>query len=235
MSTTSNPFPGLNDVQFSTDSISSLDQFRAFIDQANGLARPSRFQLSFSVANVIQNDNSNWDNGEGYFSSWGVDGPSDTQRVCMFCYANELPGKLLSTHSRRDYGPTYKLPYQSTYDDITLQFYVGADMHEKLFFDSWIYNVEDYVSKDLNYLSEYAVDMVITQFDEQNNAVYQAQLVDCWPIGIDSLHLNAEQSSTPHKFSVRFTYREWVPGGLPINSNDNGTLNIVPITFSKNS
>lgn len=82
------------------------------------------------------------------------------------CYAASIPGQTLATSDFRTYGPNYKMPYQTNYQDLNLEFYCNGDMEQKKIFDYWIRLIQKPTNYNISYLSQYKCKIYITQFKE---------------------------------------------------------------------
>ena len=54
------------------------------------------------------------------------------------CEKAEFPGRTIATTDDTHSGPTLKLPYDMTYNDITLSIICSEDMKERMFFERWM-------------------------------------------------------------------------------------------------
>jgi hypothetical protein len=91
------------------------------------------------------------------------------QEVAFLCQAATLPGRRLLTQEikQQGYGPAVKIPYDSTYDEIELTFYIDADRASSLeLFHRWmnyIIRMSDTFPM-INQVSRYKDDYVATKF-----------------------------------------------------------------------
>jgi hypothetical protein len=174
-----------------------------------GFARPNKYRVTIFTAPLITNPI-----GSTWFSQLQVaDSREMAQRLQFFCEGAELPGKSFATTDQRHYGPTYKVPYQTTYPDIKLTFNVGLDMKEKSFFDAWIFSVENPETHDYSYNSDYTTTIEIDQVSDFtiDTPSYGVTLINAWPIQVDMLPLGYSKNDEVHKLNVTFTYKRWIP------------------------
>jgi len=87
------------------------------------------------------------------------------QTLSLRCESTELPGRQLVTQDNRIYGPIYKTPYQSSYQEITLNFLETQDMFIRKYFELWLDLIYTSASNRLAYPNSYRADILITQFD----------------------------------------------------------------------
>ena len=179
------------------------------------LARASRFDVYISIP-----------------YAFGAYLPVTTESLAFRCESAELPGRTISTTDLKIYGPTEKLPYQTTYNDMTLTFIVSDTMEEKALFDLWLDQINPQDSHNFEYKQSYATDITIKQYDVVNNLTYAIQLIDAFPISVNQLDLNWSNDGT-HKLTVTFAYTEWkqnyVGPQAPIEAAMPNTLPIAAI------
>lgn len=186
--------------------------FVSSINSAGGLSRPSRYLVNIYPGTLASNMAGVTNSGVDWLRDYaGMDSSATGQRLQMFCTASELPGFQFQTDTQRIYGPAYKFAHAPEYQDITLSFYVGADMGEKYFFDAWMYLVCDPLTNDFNYSSEYTTDIDILQCDVDDAATYLTTLVDAHPISLGRLQQGWDQKDQVHKLDVTFAYKTAVP------------------------
>lgn len=167
------------------------------------LARPSRFDVEIPIP-------------IGLVPYRGI-----SRRMNMRCENAELPGRTIATTTQKIYNLEEKFPYQTTYSDITLTFIVGDDMKEKLLFDAWMNWINPTVNYDFKYKSDYASTLRINQYDVRNNVTYSVDLIDAFPISMNSMNLDWSSDGS-HKLTVVFAYTSWRN-----NSLENLTMELI--------
>lgn len=97
-------------------------------------------------------------------------GPMSNNKATLLlhfsCYAAAVPGQTLATSDVRTYGPFYKMPYNTNYQDLNLEFYCNGDMEQKHIFDFWLANIQPPGTYDMKYQSNYKCKIFVTQFKE---------------------------------------------------------------------
>ena len=84
-------------------------------------------------------------------------------------------------------------------------FLVSGNMKEKLFFDQWMELINPSSTFNFKYRADYVTDVVINQYDMQNNVTYKAVLVDSFPLAINQMGVNWNNNDY-HRLIVTFTY-----------------------------
>ena len=138
--------------------------------------------------------------------------PNITRYLSLQCENAELPGVSLLTQDVKIYGPTFKVPYQKQYNDLTLNFIATNDFYERKLFDKWI---ECIMPNDTNNLrfpkgenSSYMTDITIIQFDEFIKQIYAIKIIDAFPISVAPMALSWSDDSF-HRVSVQFAYHRY--------------------------
>lgn len=85
--------------------------------------------------------------------------------LSLRCEATEFPGRQLISNDSRIYGPSYKTPYQSVYQEITLNFIETENFLIRQYFELWMDLVFNSTTNRLSYPNEYRVDTTLEQFD----------------------------------------------------------------------
>lgn len=155
------------------------------------LARPSRFDVTIPLPVQLLPYNQ----GAKYLN--------------VRCESTELPSRTFATADRKIGSvPIQRVPYQTTYNDLTMTFIVSGDMSEKILFDAWMEIINPVSNYNFTYRRNYCTEIKINQYDLQNNKTYEALLVDAYPISVNQLDLDWTSDSY-HKLSVVFAYSYW--------------------------
>ena len=132
--------------------------------------------------------------------------------LALQCETAELPGRTLLTQDVKVYGPTFKVPYQSQYNDISLGFICTNDFYERKLFDRWIEAIHPSDTNNLRFPkgngTRYMCNITIIQYDDFIKKIYSVQLVDAFPIGVAAQPLNWSEDNF-HRLSVQFAYQRY--------------------------
>ena len=213
--------------------------FLSNIRAKDGLARPNRFKVLLPIPQYINNfistsvlegllnlpntlvtDISSFvtskvdSQGYPYGTARRTSNPSITRYLSLQCDTAELPGKTLQTADVKIYGPTYKVPYQKQYNDISLSFICTNDFYERKLFELWIDTIMPSDSNNLRFPydeeTRYLTDIQILQYDEFIKQIYAVRLLDAFPIGMAAQPLSWNDDGY-HKLNVQFAYRGYNP------------------------
>lgn len=97
---------------------------------------------------------------------WGMHSLPGFQEVLRLrCEASELPGRQLVTQDAKIYGPTYKVPYQSLYQEITLTFLETGTLFIRRFFEKWMDQIFNSSTNLSDYPDQWQTECQLLQYD----------------------------------------------------------------------
>lgn len=145
--------------------------------------------------------------------------------LMYLCEAAEMPGRSFMLAEQRYYGPSHKIPFQSSYDDINLTFICRSESRERRLFDDWMAIINPPSNFDFEFRDNYRANIEVFQYsdlmisvDNPNpEPIYSFTLRDAYPTSI------AAQSVTwadPEflRMTVTFTYHFWIRKGMDVES-----------------
>ena len=138
------------------------------------------------------------------------------------CEVAEMPGRGFMNIDIRYYGPSHKLPFQTTYEDMNLTFLCRAESLERQFFDNWMNNINPINSFDFNYRDDYKSEIDIFQFadysDEDSgtpSAKYYITIHNAYPLLINPQPMTWGDDQF-QRLIVSFTYTHWSRRGYDV-------------------
>ena len=130
------------------------------------------------------------------------------------CEKAELPGRTLATaEDVVGGGPALKLPYDVTYNDISLSIICSADMIERKFFEEWMDRIIGRGGRTnaglVSYYSDYAlgVSLKVEQLNEAGTTLIAYTLQDIYPTALTPMNAAWEENNTYQRFGVTLAYR----------------------------
>ena len=128
----------------------------------------------------------------------------------------ELPGRAFMSIDHRYYGPNFKTPFQSTYEDMQITFLCRTESFERQFFDDWMEIINPTNLWDFNYRDQYRANIDIFQLAEAPDtsgktapkAVYKWTLWDAYPTTINPQPVSWSDDNI-QRLSVSITYSHW--------------------------
>jgi hypothetical protein len=134
--------------------------------------------------------------------------------LALQCETAELPGRTLMTHEAKVYGPTYKVPYQSQYNEMTLTFLCTNEFWERKLFDRWIEAIMPSDTNNMRYAKDeatrYMTPIKVIQYDDFIKQIYAVELIDAFPTGVSAQPLSWSEDGF-HRLSVQFAYQRYKP------------------------
>lgn len=184
-----------------------MSDFKRFVAKlkTNSISTTNRFSVVFSSPKVISTQ-------------------TDLQSLLLYCNASTLPGININTTPNISYGDNYEVPYEKIYSPVTLEFYMDSDFVVKDYFDNWIQNVIDPVTRQVQYYEDYTTDINIIVHDKNNKNVYLCTLYDAYPKTMSDMQLSYENKDIA-RLQVLFAYRYYRTFRLSdIISNGQGAI-----------
>jgi hypothetical protein len=134
-----------------------------------------------------------------------------TRDLSFLCETAEFPGRGFMNVDVRHYGPNFKLPYQTTYEDINLAFLCRTEGLEREFFDSWMETINPTQTFDFEYKNNYSCNIDIFHFSdvEGDGAMYHFRLIDAYPILVSPQPVTWADADFL-RLGVSFTYTKWI-------------------------
>jgi hypothetical protein len=172
----------------------SLNIFLANVNKKNGFAKSNRFSTVITIPSALQSILN------------GI-------RLGIVTEASELPGRSLITGERKIYGPVTKMPYQTQYNEVTLNFICTNTFDERAFFEAWI----DYImpvqgeadaTRNVRFKDSYSTTVEIYQYDERENIIHNVSLIEAFPVTMATQSLNWSDDGF-HRLSVQFAYSHY--------------------------
>lgn len=165
----------------------NVSEFRSHISSKNGLARPALFEVVIPISNA------------GF-----------SRDLTLQCEAAELTGKSLQTADVKIYGPTFKIPYQTSFQEITFTFICTNKFTERQIFESWIQNIMPMSTHNLRFAKEpgYYTDVLLYQYNDAGTKIMEMKLFEAYPISIGSQALSWAEDGI-HRLQVQFTFTKY--------------------------
>jgi len=194
----------------------SPQEFLSNINRLKGLAKPNLFEVLIAMPDYIS----------GFAGGGATAGNNDSpitvmKSLTLQCEATELPGKTLNTIDVDIYGPTFKVPIKTQYNDITLTFICTNDFYERKLFERWLQAIIPSKTNNLRFAKEddtqYMTTIEIVQFDSIANEIFTVKLIDAFPTGVAAQALSWNDDNF-HRLGVQFAYQKYETP-LPVTYN----------------
>lgn len=192
----------------------SLEKFITAV-KTEGMIRTNRFGVSFALPKI--------------FNQYSLPGHEHLQNILLFCESAQLPSLTISTQEVRSWGEYRQIPYEKLFPNINLSFYVDNSMTVKLLFDNWISNIQNPVTKEMNYYDDYITNMTIKVGDVSGNGRYFVTLNECYPTQISAVELS-QNGKDVMMLNVSMNYRNWISNS-DSSPLDDYTTSPIPQTY----
>ena len=140
------------------------------------------------------------------------DNPSMSRYLALQCEAADLPGKSIITADAKIYGPGFKVPYQTQYNETSLTFLCTNEFFERKLFDKWLESIMPTDTNNLRFPkgknSRYLTNIKVVQYDEFIRQIYAVELMDAFPIGVSAQPVSWGEEGF-HRLTVQFAYQKY--------------------------
>lgn len=178
----------------------------------NGFVQQSLIEKLLNLPNAFVANFSDTIVGRGKDAQAQTANPAMSRYLALQCEAAELPGKTLQTTDVKIYGPTFKVPYQTQYSDITLTFLCTNEFYERKLFDRWMEAIMPTDTNNLRYSKDeatrYMTNISIIQYDDFIKKIYVVELIDAFPYGVAPQTLSWADDGF-HRLGVQFAYQKF--------------------------
>ena len=145
---------------------------------------------------------------------------TDIDEFSFRCEKAEFPGRTIATsEDTGGGGPTLKLPYDVTYNDIQLSIICSADMKERLFFESWMDSIIGPAGMKVgastgglvSYFEHYArgISLEVQQLNEKGETIIAYEMHDIYPTALSAMNATWEEVNSYQRFGVTLFYRHY--------------------------
>ena len=134
--------------------------------------------------------------------------PGAPSQVNARCCSVSWPGASYGTFAWRNAGPAIKIPYETIFDEVRLEFYCDAQGVVPKWLRKWN---RDVTSSDFrfNFFDEYVKDVKIEEFNTTGATVLTATLMNAYCSAIEPVQLGFEIQSTVEKIGIILSYERY--------------------------
>ena len=199
----------------------NLNEFKSNLNRFGGVARTNMFDVRINIPTMLSAA------GEGA-------GGLSSRDISLLCEGATLPGISLNTTpiKRYGYGQVEKKPYLTTYTDQTFTFIGDNSGAVHGLFYKWMNGIVKGDEKTSNltvsgynglspyeveYKENYAVDIVITCYDDTDQSIIICTLYEAFPIFLGDIQLNWADTDQLMRVPVTFTFTHWKLDTVNIN------------------
>lgn len=212
----------------------TINRFRAALSQGEGLARPNRFLVEFSLPKKsylqskiqVQSGPPHYPKEKRNLDMHHLDQMLG-KRVRIMCNKITLPERQFTAAALRQYGPAFQYPTNVQYGSISATFYLSKFYEERQYFEAWQNAMFDHQTNNFNFWDEYTSHVDIFQlgsFDEKNDRdhiTYGVRLFEAYPLTVGAVELDSSTTNQAATCSITFNYRLWLNYNVDIDEAGN--------------
>lgn len=193
----------------------SIEKLKTLVSKKGGLAKANRFNVMFTppTQSLL---NLNLQSAIGSYISGNFNARNfinDPRDISLLCDSVVIPSKQITTLDYQANKQSFKVPYGTIEDEVSLGFLLTNDYYMKTIFDRWINSIVDPDKYCVAYKDDISCDVIIQQLDEQDTPIYGVKLENAFPTTMSEIGLSNESTSQIQKLNVSFTYDKCVPEG----------------------
>lgn len=151
-------------------------------------------------------------------TAMGTSQTNDLRQILLFCSEASLPGVNIATAQLKTFGESRETPYDKTFDNVNLTFYVDQDMNVKYFFDTWVNSIQNPTTRSFEYYKNYTTDIYIQVEDGKDNSRYMVILRECYPKALSPISIGYDNKDVM-KMQVSMNYKYWENYKIPADPN----------------
>lgn len=200
-----------------------MQDFYAYSSAFQSLAKSCRFAIQITPSGINSTLNKL---GYGDFM----------RQFTYLCESAEFPGRGFDMADMRYYGPSFKIPYQSDYQETAMTFLCRTDSYERQFFDDWMEVINPTNTYDFSYKDDYVCQIEMYQFGETGRrtttepnretvipsgtsnefsepiATYAWTLTDAFPILVNPQPVTWADDNF-QRLAISFSFTKWMRKG----------------------
>mgnify|MGYP001379041714 CR=1 FL=1 len=171
----------------------NLRQFQSLV-KTKGLATPNRFEAFIVPPPALSQ-----------FTSL------EYQELSLLCETIAIPPLTMTLSELKIFGPTYKRPKQLEYggEGIPITFHLDQKMNGRKLLEDWFFSIVDSRSGLVDYPKNYYSTITLRQLDRVNNVVYEIELIDVIPRGLNITELDNQSQNMTLRMNVMMAFRKW--------------------------
>lgn len=182
----------------------SMDEVQAQSGRYGGLAKSAKFMVRMFPArpdSLLR--------GAGIFM----------QDLTYLCEAAEFPGRGFESLDIRYYGPNFKVPNKTNYEDLNLTFLCRDTFLERQLFDTWMELINPNATYNFSYKDTYTCKIELFQISDiaantgdivggAPSAQYKFTFEEAYPILLQPQPVTWADDNF-HRLTVTFTFKKW--------------------------
>ena len=139
-----------------------------------------------------------------------------------------FPAKALATTEYR-YGGKFSLtvPYETTYEPVSIGFMNTADQSPRIFWNDWFNHIQDMSHYNMAYYTNFVGTVTLNQYLDEaesinpENPSYSVTLFEAYPKGMSAIEVGWENADL-QDFEIDMQYSWWEASGESTTSGQSG-------------
>ena len=194
----------------------TINTFIANINEGEGIARPTRFLVRFSLPGAAYTSSAP-EHIRGTASRNELESQSMLQNVGMMCNKVTMPSRDINTKSHITHGPRREMPYAYSYSgQVECTFIADKFLRQRAFFENWQKKIFDNTSHDMKYYDDYVGSMDIYQLGafagnaDRDRISYGVRLFEVYPQTIGSYDMDYAATDQSVQLPITLNFRTWM-------------------------
>ena len=164
----------------------------------NGLLFGNRYEVIINPPKIFSGMNS-------------IVPPIPQKQLTLRCNSASLPGRSLTLHNYKFYGPQRQFPTEPLYaGDLSVTYVLSKDMRERIFFEQWFSLICNPVNYKISFFDDYVSDGIINILDKTDQVVFSAVIEEMYPKQIGDISLGYDKDEMLTQ-DITFVYRKYSP------------------------
>ena len=206
----------------------TINTFIANINEGEGIARPTRFLVRFSLPGTRFTSRAP-EHITGSPERNDLESQSMLQNVGMMCNKVTMPSRDINTKSHITHGPRREMPYAYSYSgQVECTFIADKFLRQRAFFENWQNKVFDEDTHYINYYDNFVGQMDIYQLgsfsaeSDRDRITYGVRLYEVYPELVSGVDYSYGDTDKGIDIPITFRFRTWT--NLTLNQVNAATV-----------
>ena len=178
----------------------SVNKFMSKADNLGGLARKHKFTVEIIKPKAL------WAQPQ---KGSKVPGSVNVDTIEFLASGASLPGKSFAQTTHRMYGFGLQVPYEASYEPVSITFLNTNDYSPRTFFEDWMANIARIGCYNMHYYDDFKSTVKIHAYDDNNERRYSCELVESYPKSMSSVEMGWDGVEV-QTFTVDIQYSWWI-------------------------
>ena len=187
----------------------SISNFMARVDALGGPAKKHKFSVHVKQPDTLKTS-------------------VQADSIDFLAKSVSFPAKALATTDYR-YGGKFSLtvPYEVTYEPVSIGFMNTADQSPRIFWNDWFNHIQDMSNYNMAYYTNYVGTVTLNQYLDEaesinpENPSYSVTLFEAYPKGMSAIEVGWENADL-QDFEIDMQYSWWEASGESTTSGQSG-------------